>query len=173
MGFFSKKITTDKIAESLKEFFNINHKPLIDGLNDSLKDEQEVISIEQNMEAVFVTMFAIIKAILTTFGDTPQTKKIIGKFQQDIFNEYIKDTEERNRFMELFWKRCDEYSEILNPENEDIAIQSGQIFCNHFFGEKEDGSHLTIMLLTGGLFINTMLETKKFLDEILSKFEID
>jgi len=115
---------------------------------------------------------SIIRAVLAAFGDTSATKNIIGKFQHDIFNTYFKDTDERNKFGELFWKRCDEYSKILNPENKDLAIQFGQIFCNHFFGKEDDGSHLAIMMFIGGSFLNQMIETKKFLDEVLSKYKV-
>lgn len=172
MRFFSKKITTGKIAESLTGFFDAGYGSLVVGLKDTFKDQQISIDKEQDKELIAVPMFAIIRAVLTTFGDSPATKNIIGKFQHNIFNNYFKDTEEKNKFEELFWKRCDEYAKILNPENKDLAIQFGQIFCNHFFGKEEDGSHLVIMMLIGGLFLNQMIKTKKFLDEVLSKYEV-
>lgn len=172
MGIFSKKITTEKIAESLVGFFDTGYGALVFGLKDAFKDQQISIDREQDKELIAVLMFAIIRAVLTTFGDSPATKNIIGKFQHDIFNNYFKDTEERNKFGELFWKRCDEYSEILNPDNKDLAIQFGQIFCNHFFGKEEDGSHLAIMMFIGGSFLNQMMETKKFLDEVSAQYGI-
>lgn len=172
MGFFSKKITTEKIAKSLAGFFDAGYGALVVGLKDTFKDQQISIDKEQDKELIAVPMFAIIRSVLTTFGDSPATKNIIGKFQHDIFNNYFKNAEERNKFGELFWKRCDEYSKILNPVNKDLAIQFGQIFCNHFFGKEEDGSHLRIMMFIGGSFLNQMIETKKFLDEVLSKYEL-
>lgn len=172
MSIFSKKITTDKISESLKGFFDVGYSSLVVGLKDTLKDFHIKINKEQDKELITVTMFAIIRAVITSLGNSPAIKNIIGKFQSDIFNEYFKDTRERDKFKELFWKRCDEYSEILNPENQDLALQFGQIFCNNFFGKEENGSHLAIMMLIGSSFLNQMTETKKFLDEISSKYEI-
>ncbi len=172
MGFFSKKITTDKITESLVGFLDVGYNSLVNGFKDLLGKEQESINKEQNKELLFVPMLAIIRAVLSAFGDTSKTKNIIGRFQHDIFNKYFADTKERKQFEELFWERCDEYSKILNPENKDLGIQFGQIFCTHFFGKKEDGSHLAIMTFIGVTFLNEMIETKKFLDEVLSKYEV-
>jgi len=172
MGFFSKKITTEKIAESLSGFFDAGYGALVVGLKDTFKDQQISIDKEQDKELISVSMFAIIRAVLTTFGDSPATKNIIGKFQHDVFSQYFKDVEERSKFGELFWQRCDEYSKVLNPGNKDLTIQFGQIFCNHFFGKEEDGSHLAMMMFIGGSFLNQMIETKKFLDEVLLKYEL-
>lgn len=133
MGFFSKKITTEKIAESLSGFFDVGYGTLVIGLKDAFKDQQISIDKEQDKELISVPMFAIMRSVLTTFGDSPVSKNIIGKLQHDIFNKYFKDADERNKFGELFWKRCDEYMEILSPDNKDLSIQFGQIFCSHFF----------------------------------------
>jgi len=156
MRFFSKKIT-------LAGFFDISYNSLVIGFKDLFKDQQIPINSEQEKELLVIPMLAIIRAVLATFGDTLTTKNILGKFQQDIFNKYFKEAEERNKFGELFWKRCDEYSKILNPENKDLTIQFGQIFCNHFFGKEEDGSHLAIMMFIGGSFLNEMIKAKNFL----------
>lgn len=172
MRFFSKKITTDKITESLLGFFDAGYSSLVNGFKDLLKKEQESINKEQNKELLVIPILAIVRAVLAAFGDTPKTKNIIGKFQHDIFNKYFKDEEEKNQFSELFWERCNEYSKILNPENKDLGIQFGQIFCTHFFGKEEDGNHLAIMTFVGGSFFNEMINIKKFLDEVLSKFEV-
>ncbi|TSD06229.1 MAG: hypothetical protein Greene07147_88 [Parcubacteria group bacterium Greene0714_7] len=170
MRFFSKEITTDKIAESLVGFFDADYDSLVTA--DIFKDQQISINKEQNKELIVVPMFAIIRAVIATFGDTLKTKHILGKFQYDILNKHFKDAEERSQFSELFSKRCDEYSEILNPENKDLAIQFGQIFCTHFFDKEEDGSHLVVMLLVGMMFAEQMIAGKKFLDEVSSHYEI-
>lgn len=172
MGFFSKKITTDKITESLLGFFDSGYSSLINGFEDLLKKKQESINKEQNKELLVIPMLAIIRAVLAAFRDTPKTKNIIGKFQQDIFNKYFTDAEEGKQFGELFWERCDEYSKILNSENKDLDVRFSQIFCTHFFGKEEDGSHLAIMTFIGGSFFNEMINIKKFLDEVLFKFEV-
>jgi len=172
MGFFSKKITTEKIAESLSGFFDAGYGALVAGLKDIFKDQQISIDKEQDEELIFVSMFAITRAVLTTFEDGSATKNIIGKFQHDVFNQYFKDVDERNKFGGLFWQRCNEYSKILNQDNKDLAIQFGQIFCNHFFSKEEDGSHLVIMMFISGSFLNQTIETKKFLNEILLKYKV-
>lgn len=171
MGFFSKKITTDKITETLIGFSDTNYNSLVNGLRDLLKEENRSINKEQNKELLIVSMLAIIRAVLATFGDTAKTKNILGKFQHDIFNKYFTDAEEKKQFEGLFWQRCNEYSKILNFENKNLGIQFGQIFCTHFFGKK-NGSHLAITAFIGASFLSEMIETKKFLDEVLSKFEI-
>ena len=172
MAFFSKKITTEEIAESLDGFYDAGYGSLVVGLKDSFKDAIGKIGEVQDRELVTIPMFAIIRAVMTAFGDTPQAKNIIGKFQHDIFGKYFKEKEKKVQFGEIFWQRCDEYSKVLNPENKDLAIQIGQIFCTHFFGKEEDGSHLRIMMIVGGSFLSTMIEAKKFLDEILLKYEM-
>ncbi|KKP93281.1 MAG: hypothetical protein UR98_C0007G0013 [Parcubacteria group bacterium GW2011_GWA1_36_12] len=172
MGFFSKKIKTDRIAESLSGFFDIGYGSLVMGFKDSFKEKNIIIDEEKDKELLAVPMFAIIRAVMSAFGDTPQSKNIIGKFQYDIFNKYFKNEEAKKQFGELFWKRSDEYSKILNPDNKDLIIQFGQIFCGHFFGKEEDGSNLDIMMFVGSSFLNLMIKTKKFLDELLSKAEV-
>ena len=72
----------------------------------------------------------------------------------------------------MFWERCKEYYEVYKPENEDMGIQIGQIFCTHFFGKKENGSHAGIIYFIGIEFLRHQVEVKKFLDEVLSKFEV-
>ncbi|MBU1089323.1 hypothetical protein KKF38_00820 [Patescibacteria group bacterium] len=173
MGFFSKKITTDKITGSLVDFFDVGYGSLVVNFKDTFKDLKISIKKEQDKELLIVPMLAITQAVLMTFKDMSKTEAILSKFQLDVVNQYFKDEIERNKFKELFSKRCrDEYSEILNPENKDLGIQFGQIFCNHFFGKKEDGSHFAVMMFVGMSFLNQIVETKKFLDEILSKYEV-
>jgi len=169
MGLFSKKITTDNISDSLIKFFEMGYGSIVVGFKDTLKEQN--ISNEQDKELIAVSMFAIIHAVLAEFGKSDITRKILGKFQHDIFNTYFKDPEERAKFGELLGDRGSEYNEILTAENKDVVIQVGQIFCNHYYGKLEDGSHLAMMTLVGSMFFDIGVNTKKFLDEILSKYE--
>ena len=55
MGFFSKKITTnkittDKITETLMEFFETDYNSLVDGIKGMIEKEQGPITEEQNKE---------------------------------------------------------------------------------------------------------------------------
>jgi len=173
MGFFSNKITTDKITETLIKFFETSYGSLVVGLKESFKNEAESsINEEQDKELMVVAMFAVTKAVLVAFGDTQKTKDILGKLQHDAFKTYFKEDEERKQFGELLWKRAGEYSQVLTADNKDLDIQFGQIFCTHYFGKDEDESHLAMMTFVGQSFLNTMVETKKFLDEVSSKYDI-
>jgi len=165
-----EKITTDKITESLEGFFDAGYGSMVVGFKDTLKEQN--ISNEQDKELIAVSMFAIIRVVLLTLGESDITKRILGKFQHDIFNTYFKDFGERDKFGELLENRGSEYNGVITPENKDMDIQLGQIFCNHYYGKEEDGSHSAIMMYVGGSFLNQMIETEKFLNEILSKYEI-
>lgn len=169
MGFFSKKITIDNVTDTLIKFFEMGYGSMVVAFKDQLKEK--TISNEQEKELIAVTMFAIIHAVLVKFGKSDITGKVLGKFQHDIINTYFKDPEERVKFNELLENRGDEYNKILTVDNKDVVIQIGQIFCNHYYGNLEDGSHLTMMTLVGSTFFNTGLNTKKFLDEILLKYK--
>ena len=117
----SNKITADEIAESLTRFFDAGYSSLTAGFKDTLENEQVLITTnnEQNKELMIVSMFAIIKVIMVAFGDASTAETLIGKFQHDVFNKYFKDVEEKNRFNELFWKRYNEYLQILDSKNKD------------------------------------------------------
>ncbi len=172
MEMFSKKITTDQVTEYLLGLFNTGYGAIVKGLKETLGNSQMSISDEQNQELIMLTMFAILRPTITLFKDAPFAKDIIGKFQNDIFNKYFKDANEREKFGELFWKRCEEYSQVLKPDNEDFIIQVGQIFCDHFFGEKESLKHAATMMFIGSCFANIMIDIKKFLDELTSQYKI-
>jgi hypothetical protein len=171
MGFFSKKITTDKINEALLGLFDAGYDSLVMRLKDSYGDEVGRAGEMQDRELITIPMFAIIKGVTMAFGNMPEAQNVIGKFQHDISSRYFKET--GDQFRETFWQRCDEYSQVLRSENKDLAIQVGQIFCTYFWGDdKENGDHLAIMMFVGGMFVSIMLETKRFLDEVSSNYEI-
>jgi hypothetical protein len=169
MGFFSKKITTDNIADSLIKFFEMGYGSMVISFKDILKEQN--ISDEQDKELIAVSMFAIIHAVLAEFGKSDIARKILEKFQHDIINTYFKYPEEKVKFNELLGDRGSEYNKILTVDNKDAVIQIGQIFCNYYCGNLEDKNHLTMMTLVGSTFFNIGVNTKKFLDEILSKYK--
>lgn len=172
MGFFSKKITTDKIVESLVGFFDTIHTSYLEGIKDLLKGEEKLINKEQDKELLVISMCTIMHSIFSAFGEIKKTEIIIGKFQHDIFNKYFTNIEEKEKFKKLLWERSNEYFKTIDYKNKDFAINLGQIFCAHFFGKKEDGSHFGIATVMGMLFFNQAINVKKFLDEIKSKYEI-
>lgn len=165
-----EKITTDKITEDLIKIFKIGYGSLIMDFKNTLKEQN--VSNEQNKELIAISMLAIIRAVLVAFGKSENTKSIMGKFQHDIFNTYFKNEEGKNNFSELLWNRSSEYNKVLTAENKSAVIQVGQIFCNHYYGKLENGSHLGMMTLIGSMFFNIGVNTKKFLDEVLLKCEI-
>lgn len=67
-----------------------------------------------------------------------------------------------------------EYTKVLNSENRDAAIQIGEIFYTYFGDEKDgvDNLKLKIMVFVGSAFLHFTIETKKYLDEIVSKHKI-
>jgi len=169
MGFFSKKITTDKIAESLEGFFD----SMVAGFKNSFKSKNILINERQEKEILIISIFTIVHATIIAFGKTPKiATDTIAKFQFGVINKYFKEMDEIKQFRELLQEKSDDYSKILNNKDKDLATKIGQVFCSHFFGKEEDGSHLEIMMLTGGISITIMIETKKFLDEVLSKYKI-
>ena|SRR3989338_2605025 len=58
MGLFSKKITANKINESLSGFFDTGYGSLVIGFKDTFKDQQISINKEQDKELITVPMFA-------------------------------------------------------------------------------------------------------------------
>lgn len=172
MGFFSNKITTDKVVKTLEKLFETSYGSLVVGLKESFKNEAQVISEEQDKELMAVAMFSVMRSVLVTFGDTQKTKDMLGKLQHDVFKTYFEKDEERKQFGELLWERADEYSQVLRADNKDVVIKLGEIFCTHYFGEGESRSRFVVMSFIGASLLNTSIETKKFLDEVLSKYEI-
>jgi hypothetical protein len=171
MGFFSKKIKKDEIVNSLVATFAVSRDSLLKGVIESVEDGTEM-SNEQDHEIMILALLSNIHPYKITFGDSPTGGYIIGKFQDAVFNMYLFSEREREDFKEKFWTRCKEYYEVYKPDNEDMAIQIGQIFCTHFFGKKEDGSHAGMMFVIGAIFLKIQIEVKKTLDEILSKYEV-
>jgi len=174
MGNSSKRIAIERIIESLFGFLKAGYNSLVNGLKKLSKDQKFFISKEQNKEIIILCMFAILRAISTACGDNIVSKNITEKFQQKIFKNYFKDTKERENFKELFLKRYNEYSELLSPENLDLKnldLHIGQIFCKYFWGEDDESLAIT-MMFAGYICISVMTETKKFLDEVVSKYII-
>lgn len=172
MGFFSKeKITTEKITETLLDFFDADNKSLLGGIKKL--DEKILISKEQQKELLVLPVMATIIAVNSAFGNTQITKNILDKFYNNILDRYFKETGEKEKFNDLYYERNKEYSEALRIEAEGVnQIALGKIFCNNFFKEKETGKNLPIMLFVRGSLSTEMVYRKEFLDEVLSKFEI-
>lgn len=171
MGFFSKKIKKEEIVSALVANFAVSRDSLLKGLVESVEAGTE-ISNEQDHEIMILALLSNIHPYRITFGDDPNGKHIIGKFQDTVFNMYLFSEKEREDFKKKFWERCKEYYEVYKPDNEDMAIQIGQIFCTHFFGKKEDGSHVGMMFVIGAIFLKIIIEVKKTLDEILAEYEV-
>jgi hypothetical protein len=172
MGIFSKTITTEKIGQFLAGFFDAGYDSLVIGLKDIFKDQGISISEEQEKEIMMVPFLAIARAIYASLGKSEAGNSIVEKFKSTLLSEYFKNYEEGNIFLELFLKRSQEYSQVLKADNEDFAIQFGQIFCDHFFEKKEGIKHAVIMYFIGASFCRFGIESKKFLDEIISKYTL-
>ncbi|OGN20520.1 MAG: hypothetical protein A2910_01985 [Candidatus Yanofskybacteria bacterium RIFCSPLOWO2_01_FULL_39_28] len=172
MGFFTKeKITTEKITETLLDFFDADYQSLIDGIKKL--DDKILISEEQQKELLVLPVMATIITVNSAFGNSEITKNILDKFYRDILSKYFQKSGEIEQFNDLYYERNKEYSEALRIEAKGVnQIALGKVFCNNFFKEKETGKNLPIMLFVRGSLSAYMINKKEFLDSLSSKFEI-
>ena len=170
MGLFSNnRVTKGNIIEALSRFFDDDYKSLTQGLIQMSKDKIE-ISNEQRNELMVVAMLAVTETTSKTWGKLAEEKELIGKKPREIMlKQYFSNTEEMEQFEELFNIRSREYHEVLQPENTELVIQFGQIFCTHFFSKEEDGSHVAIMLFVGTNFAEQMICIRKFFSDIMAR----
>ncbi|MFA5087355.1 MAG: hypothetical protein WC470_03595 [Candidatus Paceibacterota bacterium] len=167
MSFFSKKLTANELGEGLTHIFDFSYASLVSSFKGSFENQQ--ITEEQDKELLVVPMLAITNAVIMTFKDSPVTEKVLERFQQDIQKSYFNENE-AEEFIELFWQRFEECSKI--PQDKNITIQFGQIFCNHFLTKNDDANEIPLGFLAGSTFMNVMIEAKKFLNEISSQYKI-
>lgn len=170
MGFFSKKITTDKLTDSLVSFFDNNYFFLVKGMKDFYNGKIS-ISSDQDKEIIIVAFLTILHPIMTTFAGEAG-RQILSRTQSKLFDQYFPDKAQLESFQKLFYPRCSEYYKIMKSGNNDLALQFGQIFCTNFFGKEADERQFAIMMLVGEVFVSQMSGVKKFLDDISEKFEI-
>lgn len=171
-NFFPKKITADKIIETLNEFFDIGYGSLASGIKDVFKNQNISINKDQDRELITIVALAIMRGVVASFGETTVSKNITDKLQSNIFNKYFKDVEERKKVEEIFLMRRDEYSEILNLENENSQIQFVKIFCTHFFGKEKNETNVALMAFIAGFFSDETITIRNFLDGISAKFKV-
>lgn len=180
MGLFStNRVTRKNIVEALSGFFDAGYKSLSQGLIQVFEGKIE-INGEQKKELMIVAMLAVTEATSKTWGKLAEEKEIIGrKVREIILKQYFSNTVEFEQFEELFNKRSREYYEVLRPENTELVLQFGQIFCTYFLGKNKitdleiDPRNLAIMMFTGMTFMKQMIEIKKFFDEIIEKCVFD
>lgn len=172
-------ITRKNIIESLAGFFDTGYKSLSQGLIQVFEGKIE-INNEQKKELMVVAMFAVSEATLKTWGKLAEEKEIAGKKAREIIlKQYFPNIGELDQFEQFFNERSKEYYEVLQPENTEIVLQFGQIFCTHFLGKDDIADleasphNLAIMTFTGMMFIKQMKEVKKFFDEIMAKCVFD
>jgi len=177
--FSSNRITRKNILESLSGFLDVGYKSLVQGLDETFEGKMEINENQKN-ELMIASMLAVSEATIKTWGKLAEEKEIAGKKAREIISKkYFSDAKEFEKFEELFNKRSEEYREVLQPENTELVIQFGQIFCAHFLNKKSiaeveaDSRNLAIMTLVGGLFINIMAEVKNFFDETMTKCVFD
>lgn len=180
LGLFSNnRITKKNILESLSGFFDTGYKSLTQGLVETL-DVKTELNEKQKSEIMVVSMLAVSEATSKTWGKLGEEKEIVGKKAREvILKKYFSSTEEFENFEELFNKRSKEYYEVLKPENTELVLQFGQIFCTYFLGKNNiadlevDSHNLAIMMLAGSLFVNILTEVKGFFDEVIAKCVFD
>ena len=180
MGLFSSnRVTRKNIIEALSGFFDTGYKSLSQGLISVFEGKIE-INNEQKKELMVVAMLAVTEATSKTWGKLAEEKELVGKKPREIMlKQYFSNTGELDQFEELFNKRSAEYHEVLQPENTELVIQFGQIFCTHFLGKDKiadlevDSKNMAIMMFVGMTFTQQMIGVKKFFDEIMAKCVFD
>lgn len=180
LGLFSNnRITRKNVLECLSGFFNVGYKSLAQGLIETFEAKIE-INEKQKSELMVVSMLAVSEATSKTWGKLGEEKEIVGrKAREIILKQNFSNTEEFERFEELFNKRSKEYHEVLQPENTELVLQFGQIFCTHFLDKNNiadlqiDSHNLAIMTFIGMTFTKQMIEVKKFFDEVMAKCVFD
>jgi hypothetical protein len=171
MGLFTKKIKKDKIVNSIMANFAVSRDLLLEGIIEFVENNTEITN-EQDHEIMILALLSNIHPYKSAFENDLLSEYIVGKFQDTVFNVYLFSEKEKKDFKEKFLIRCKEYYEVYKPGNRDMAIQIGQIFCTYFFGEKEEGKHVKMMYFIGETFLVIQIENKKFIDEILSNYEV-
>ena len=180
LGLFSNnRITRKNIIEALSGFFDVGYKSLTQGLVETFEGKIE-IDEKQKSELMVVSMLAVTEATSKTWGKLAEEKEIVGRKAREIISkQYFSNPEEFEQFEELFNKRSVEYREVLQPENTELVLQFGQIFCTHFLGKDKiadleiDSKNMAIMMFLGMTFTKQMIEVKKFYDEIMAKCVFD
>lgn len=180
LGLFSNnRITRKNILECLSGFFDVGYKSLVQGLIETFEGKIE-INEKQKCEFMVVSMLAVSEATSKTWGKLGEEKEIVGrKAREIILKQHFSNIGEFEQFEELFNKRSKEYHEVLQPENTELVLQFGQIFCTHFLGKDNiadlevDSKNMAIMMFVGMTFTKQMIEVKKFFDEIMAKCVFD
>lgn len=117
----------------------------------------------QMKEIIILSVVNIAWPVYAVFTEG-EAKDVIENLKNEILNKYFSNSIEREGFEKLFWERWDEYAEVLDPNNENLILQIGGIFCDHFFGTRV--SKVDIMGMIGMSFISSSKEIKHKLEEI-------
>jgi hypothetical protein len=163
-------ISVERIVDALYGFFKAGSNSVCNVLKDFSKDQEIFI----NEEIIALSTFSVIRSVFTACGNNIVSENIIEKFKQKVLKHHFKTDEEKENFKKLFSKRYEEYSELFSSENsnfENLDFHIGQIFCEYFFG-KADESFAIIMMSVGYVCFATMIETTKFLNEVISRYSI-
>lgn len=161
----SLKIITKLLADS----FNVRYKTVTKELKDFLEDEQYQMDNDQEKELMILSMMGIVWSVYSVFTEA-EAKDIIDNFKTVILDKYFPDSETKVEFEKCFFERWDEYAEVLGPKNENIVIQTGRIFCDHFFGTRRAKG--VVMGLIGMSFLSSASEIKKSLEKIRNETKL-
>jgi hypothetical protein len=167
MGLFSKKITTDQIAEALAKLFEEHHERVINGIK---KYSNKVkITSKDNKGILVSSMLGTMEAISQVFGDSEIGKDLFNKFEYNIHKRF-KTKKEKEQFQKIFKIKFKEYLE-MDPNCENYAMRFGNIFCEDLIKNK-DVNPIIIMAFITQMFISSIDPIKHLLNEYSSKFKI-
>lgn len=157
--------TLKGVTELLVDSFNARYKTATNMSQDLLENKQSKMDNDQEKELMILSLMEIIWSVYAVFTEA-EAKDIIDDFRTVILDKYFSDLNEKKEFEKRFWERWDEYAEVLDPKNENLILQIGGIFCDHFFGTRV--SKVNIMGLVGMNFLSYAKEIKKSLEKIKS-----
>lgn len=152
-----------EVTELLVDSFKARHKTATKTFRDLLENGQSKMDNDQEKELMILSLMEIVWSVYAVFTEA-EVKDIIDDFRTVILDKYFPDSKEKKEFEKRFWERWDEYAEVLDPKNENLVLQIGGIFCDHFFGTRV--SKVNVMRLVGMNFLSYAKEIKKSLEKI-------
>ena len=168
----SKEISIHDLSDSLWNLFLSNWRALAKGVNNLDKDKKEPFTDKQYLELMIIPMIATMWALTQKFGDTQEVLDVSAEMLNRFFERYFKDSKERESLEELFWKRYDEYTKIINADPRDSKDQFKQLFRINYFGEMKGMNDFRVMMYVSIHYSLIVTNITEFLDAASLKFKI-
>jgi len=155
--------TLKEVTKLLTCSFDARYKVITETLKDLLENGQSQMDSNQQKELMVLSMMEIAWSVYSVFTEA-EAKDIIDDFRTVILDKYFSSSKEKGEFDKRFWERWEEYANVLDPRDENLALQIGGVFCDYFFGTRV--SKVDVMGLVGISFISSAKEIKKSLEKV-------